>query len=299
MRTLRQLLGALLGGAIVVGLVAGSVLLSAGDQRVAFVPSSTTATEDRSSPTSIPPPDTPTLPATATDTPTLVPTGVCPRPAGWVDHVVAPGEDLASIAAQYGLEAFQLQVFNCLVEPVVTAGQVLFVPPLPTPTPTLTVTLAAGVTPIATLCGPPPRWVIYVVRPGDTLSSLARATGTTVQAIMLANCLDTTTIRVGQRLYLPRQPFPTATRTPLPTFTFTPTGTSTATVTPSATPSPTLPTIEPPSATPTPSPSPSSTPTGTPTAEIATPTPSPTIDQPPTETDTPAPSATPSPSATL
>jgi len=45
--------------------------------------------------------------------------------------------------------------------------------------------------------------VYHTVRPGDTLSGLARWYGTTVQAIMQANGLRSTTIYVGQALYIP------------------------------------------------------------------------------------------------
>jgi LysM repeat protein len=43
----------------------------------------------------------------------------------------------------------------------------------------------------------------YVVRWGDTLSSIARQSGTTVRAIMSANGLHSTTIYVGQELEIP------------------------------------------------------------------------------------------------
>ncbi len=43
----------------------------------------------------------------------------------------------------------------------------------------------------------------YTVRPGDTLSGIARYNGTTVQAIMSANGLYSTVIFVGQVLYIP------------------------------------------------------------------------------------------------
>lgn len=45
--------------------------------------------------------------------------------------------------------------------------------------------------------------VYHTVRPGDTLSGLARWYGTTVQAIMQANGLRSTTIFVGQVLFIP------------------------------------------------------------------------------------------------
>jgi LysM repeat protein len=44
---------------------------------------------------------------------------------------------------------------------------------------------------------------LYVVRAGDTLFSIARRFGVTVQAIMVANNLTSTNIRPGQQLYIP------------------------------------------------------------------------------------------------
>lgn len=60
----------------------------------------------------------------------------------------------------------------------------------PTPTPTATPTSQ-------------PQPTIYVVRQGDTLYSIARRYGTTVQAIMAANGLANDNIYVGQQLYIP------------------------------------------------------------------------------------------------
>jgi len=57
--------------------------------------------------------------------------------------------------------------------------------PLPSPTPTVQPTL-------------------HVVRPGDTLFSLARLYGTTVDAIMKANSLPTQNIFIGQTLVIPK-----------------------------------------------------------------------------------------------
>ena len=97
-------------------------------------------------------------------------------------------------------------------------------PPTPTQTPTST----------PTPCEPPSNWQVYVVQLGDTLYSLAQRHGTTVDAIMQANCLEDDTLRVGQQLYLP-PPTPTATATPTSTPTATPTNTPTATPTNTAT----------------------------------------------------------------
>ncbi len=63
-------------------------------------------------------------------------------------------------------------------------------------------------------CAYPSGWTVYVVQRGDTLYRLALRTGTTTMALMQANCLNRTTIYVGQRIYLP--PAPYSSPTPLP-----------------------------------------------------------------------------------
>jgi LysM repeat protein len=50
----------------------------------------------------------------------------------------------------------------------------------------------------------PSRAAVHVVAPGETLSALARAYGTTVEALQEANDLgSSTTIQIGQELELP------------------------------------------------------------------------------------------------
>lgn len=75
--------------------------------------------------------------------------------------------------------------------------------PMPTPMPT----------PTPVPCVQRAGWPAYVVRPGDTLFSIARVTGSTVEELVRANCLPDTRIFVGQRLRVPQLP-PTATPTP-------------------------------------------------------------------------------------
>lgn len=281
----RPFLGGVAAGALVITLIAAGVLLSAGDAAIALLPTAARPSDTpRPNPTPTPPREAPTARATPTDTPTLVPTGACPRPAGWIDAVVGPGDDLAAMAGRFNIDVVLLQVNNCLTEPTVSPGQVLFVPPLP-PTPSPTATAFVPILP-PTLCGPPLGWQLYTVRPGDTLSSIARATGTTVQQLMLANCLDTDQIKIGQRLFVPRQPFPTATRPPILTPTPPPSPTVTA-----GTPTPTLSTIDTPTGTPTP------TDTSTPII-IQSPTLSPTVEVTPTDTPSPTPTETISPTPT-
>ena len=120
--------------------------------------------------------------------------------------------------------------------------------PTVTPTPAATPTFTPTPTPTPTPCVLRFGWPVYVVQPGDTLFSLARLTGSTVEELKRANCLFDERIYAGQRLYVPRLP-PTATYTPTPTPTPTPSATPTSTST----------------HTPTPTPTPTRTPTDTPT----------------------------------
>lgn len=88
--------------------------------------------------------------------------------------------------------------------------------PLPTPSPLPPATLAPTVPPQPpSECGPPASWTIYIVQPGDTLYRIGQAYGVTVDQLIFANCLVSTTIRAGQQLWVPNvvPQFPTATIT--------------------------------------------------------------------------------------
>src|SRR5574341_25438 len=102
-----------------------------------------------------------------------------------------------------------------------TSTSTLDITPTDTSRPTQTLTD----TPISTPCIKRYDWPTYWIQQGNTLFLLASATGSTVQELMLANCLTTDLIYRGQLLHVPR----------LPIYTFTPTPTATQTST-SATP---------------------------------------------------------------
>jgi polyisoprenyl-teichoic acid--peptidoglycan teichoic acid transferase len=92
--------------------------------------------------------------------------------------------------------------------------------PLPTPLP------SAGAEPSVTAitpppCVPPDDWVIHIVQQGNTLFSLARRYGTDVNTLKRVNCLNTDTIFIDQRLYVPG-PIGTPTAHPSPAPTLTP-----------------------------------------------------------------------------
>lgn len=95
--------------------------------------------------------------------------------------------------------------------------------PTSTPTSTVTPTASFTVTPSPLSCTPWTHWLTYVVQSGDTLYSLAQDTGTTVEELMLANCLYDNRIYVGQILYVPRFPIKPPTITPPETVSPSPT----------------------------------------------------------------------------
>jgi hypothetical protein len=76
--------------------------------------------------------------------------GACVPPDDWTEtYTVRPGDTLARIARQFGVNARDLQQGNCIVNAdLITVGQVLNLPPQPTETPTPTRTLIPTATPI-------------------------------------------------------------------------------------------------------------------------------------------------------
>ena len=138
-------------------------------------------------------------------------------PKDWVPIVVQPNQTLDDIASQYKTSAEALQAGNSLKDRTIQAGMILFVPLTASITPT-----SQGTT---TQCGVPGGWVYYYVQPGDTLYGIATAFGISVNQLMYANCLNASTIYVGQSLYVPNvqpnfgnpgQPLPIM--TPVPTW---------------------------------------------------------------------------------
>ena len=107
----------------------------------------------------------------------------------------------------------------------------------PTPTPKATLTATGTDTPEVIGCIPPEDWVEYFVQSGDTLFNLAVATGSTVEKIRQANCLENNVLSVNGGLWLPQLP-PTPTPTPTPTYTSTPTSTPPLFSQPRVTPTP-------------------------------------------------------------
>lgn len=142
---------------------------------------------------------TPTPPGRATPaapTPTSSPTPCGSPPAGWVAYTVQPGDTLSELALLAGVTQEQVIQVNCLAAPELMAGQVLFLPPLPTPTPCGTV---------------PAGWEPYTVQAGDTLFGLASRAGVSQEQVMQVNCLASEGLMAGEVIYLPPLPTPSAT----------------------------------------------------------------------------------------
>ncbi len=219
---------------------------------------------------------TPSPTASQSPAPTIAPPTSCPPPSGWSPIIVQPGDTIESIAQAHNTTPKLIKQANCLAGNNLVAGTIIYVPGAPPPT--------------NIPCGPPPGWIYYIVQPGDTLYSIGRAYGVRAGQLQNANCLgSSTTIRVGQRLYVPNipttvpsstptlpvtaSPEPSATLTPIPpglTPTISPTPTATGgTPTPSFTDTPAIP----PTATATGG---ISTPTFTPVPPTNTPAPNPT-----------------------
>lgn len=99
------------------------------------------------------------------------------------------------------------------IDATVAAGEltVVYLPSEVSPTPTLLATPAQKTqvyksNPLAAECDTPHNWIPYIVGPGDTLPKLARAHGTSVYHLMKANCIESTNLMAGRKIFLPAIP---------------------------------------------------------------------------------------------
>lgn len=139
----------------------------------------------------VPSPDTNV--ATAPVTPTLD-TPVTPATTSATTYKVAKGDTFSGIAGKFHVTVRALVDANPGVEP--TKLQIDQTIQIPAPAPAITSTTPAAPT-------APDGMVIYKVKSGDTLSSIASRHGTTIRAIRAANNLRTDRILVGQELKIP------------------------------------------------------------------------------------------------
>lgn len=159
-----------------------------------------------------------------TPAPTLPPAQACPPEAEWLQHLVRPGDQWATIAAQYGVSEADLRAANPTPLGLLRIGLPVRIPCAPkpptpvyaTPRATATVPPSASSASTAGICTPPAGWgVRYTVLRGDTLSRLAAACRTTSAAIRQANgCRSSDILYAGETLLLPCWPATLATATP-------------------------------------------------------------------------------------
>ena len=241
MKNLQQLFTGILIALVSIGLLLGgfSLSLAEGNSVATSISNPTLTPTSTMLPTSSPTwqPFTASVSTTPSlDSPTLFPTRTpsltltppppptnCPPPLGWLVYFVQPGETLDSIATRYRISTSILQGANCLLTKELPAGVVVYVPPMRTQTPLP--------------CGAPTSWVLYYVRPDDTLYSLGLTYGTTVAELQRANCMGASTLlHTRQELYVPFSAPPPASPTvpgqpvdTLPAASDTPAGVATAT----------------------------------------------------------------------
>ena len=137
-------------------------------------------------------------------------------PATLTWHTVRKGETLLSIAKKLKVSRTDLADANYLpAKSRVTPGQQLIVPRAPTlllaahsdnPAPLVETRTADAVMASTTVPNPAPAGsaaqskMVYRVKRGDTLASIARVFQTTVASLKKWNSLPTDSLRVGQRL---------------------------------------------------------------------------------------------------
>lgn len=120
------------------------------------------------------------------------------------EHVVQPGETLASIANQYGLTVAQLSQLNNITNPNrILRGQTLIVFTTPEPPPDETTAPDTNIVvepePVDTVTGTP-----YVVQPGEHLAEIAQRYGVSWPAIAKANNIkDPNWIEAGETIIIP------------------------------------------------------------------------------------------------
>ncbi len=135
--------------------------------------------------------------------------------------------DIANITDKLGPYNLKVRLQNKENDRLVAENNalpVLLVRPSPTPTQTPTATHTATATPTASntpdmtatrlaSCIPPEDWEEYAIKRGDALFDIALGSGSTVEELMTINCLESTILSIGHRIWVPRQP---VTETPTP-----------------------------------------------------------------------------------
>ena len=105
-------------------------------------------------------------------------------PEGENVYVVQSGDSLWSIARKFDITVEELKAANNLTSNLLTIGKVLKIPTKEEPPVT-------------------GEYVVYTVKGGDTLYSIARQYNTTVDELLEFNNLGTTSLQIGQQILIP------------------------------------------------------------------------------------------------
>ncbi len=140
----------------------------------------------------------------------------CSAPAGWVPYTIQPGDSLQSLSFWVGVPADDIRRMNCLKEEVLHDGAFLFLPRLPS-TSTIQPDVQSTHEEMKAACGQAFGWEQYRIRPGDTLYSISRWSGTSIAGLQAANCMGgSTTLRAGNTLLIPAGKHPPPPVAPAP-----------------------------------------------------------------------------------
>ena len=105
--------------------------------------------------------------------------------AGKAIYIVRSGDSLWSIANRFNVSVQAIKNANNLTSDALAIGQQLFIP-------------GTGIE-----TTPPSGNIVYVVKAGDSLWSIANKFDTTVQNIMSLNNLTSSALAIGQQLFIP------------------------------------------------------------------------------------------------
>lgn len=162
------------------------------------------------------------IPGAAEPVPPTPPTPPTPCP---FYYVINPGDTLWDIANRFGVSLDALIRANYLVDPnLIYPGQTIIIPcpstpspmpgaptpmpgtPMPSPgTPTPTPGTSFPMPPVTTPIPPTTGRMVYIIKPGDTIYTIATKFNTTVDAILKANSKikDPSLIYPGQKIVIP------------------------------------------------------------------------------------------------